>query len=129
MVLTGKYAVRAISQEIYVSCGGSLWESNLLGADSPSTYEEGPGLNWRDLPSFSILNAAFLPPRFFIPLFSSEEPFQRLDCWPPASRRAPLACICPLLCRTGTIWGTEITEKVVWHVVKQYAGQVGIDRR
>jgi site-specific recombinase XerD len=23
-------------------------------------------------------------------------------------------------------WGTEMTEKVVWHVVKQYAGQVGI---
>jgi integrase len=26
----------------------------------------------------------------------------------------------------GTIWGTEMTEKVVWHVVKQYAGKVGI---
>ena len=23
-------------------------------------------------------------------------------------------------------WGTEMTEKVVWHVVKQYAGKVGI---
>jgi hypothetical protein len=78
--------------------GGSVWESNLLGADSPSTYEEGLGLNWKDLPSFGILNAAFLPPRFFIPLFSSEEPFQRLDCWPPASHRAPLACKCSLLC-------------------------------
>jgi site-specific recombinase XerD len=30
------------------------------------------------------------------------------------------------VCRTGTIWGTEMAEKVVWHVVKQYAGQVGI---
>ena len=30
------------------------------------------------------------------------------------------------LCRMGTIWGTEKTEKVVWHVVKQYAGKVGI---
>ena len=30
------------------------------------------------------------------------------------------------VCRTGTIWGTEMTEKVVWHVVKQYAGRVGI---
>ncbi len=30
------------------------------------------------------------------------------------------------VCRTGTIWGTEMTEKVVWHVVKQYAGKVGI---
>lgn len=78
--------------------GGSVWESNLLGADSSSTYEEGLGLNWKDLPSFGILNAAFLPPRIFIPLFSSEEPFQRLDCWPPASHRAPLACKCSLLC-------------------------------
>ena len=30
------------------------------------------------------------------------------------------------VCRTGTIWGTEMTEKVVWHVVKQHAGQAGI---
>ena len=30
------------------------------------------------------------------------------------------------VCRTGKIWGTEMTEKVVWHVVKQYAGKVGI---
>jgi site-specific recombinase XerD len=30
------------------------------------------------------------------------------------------------VCRTGTSWGSEITEKVVWHVVKQYAGQAGI---
>jgi site-specific recombinase XerD len=25
-----------------------------------------------------------------------------------------------------TIWGAEMTVKVVWHVVKQYAGKVGI---
>ena len=30
------------------------------------------------------------------------------------------------VCRMGTIWGTEMAEKVVWHVVKQYAGKVGI---
>jgi site-specific recombinase XerD len=30
------------------------------------------------------------------------------------------------VCRTGTTWGDEITEKVVWHVVKQYAAQAGI---
>jgi site-specific recombinase XerD len=30
------------------------------------------------------------------------------------------------VCRTGMIWGTEMTEKVVWHVVKQYAEEVGI---
>src|SRR3989440_4632432 len=32
------------------------------------------------------------------------------------------------VCRMGTIWGTEMTEKVVWHVVKQYAGKVGISK-
>ncbi len=30
------------------------------------------------------------------------------------------------VCRTGTIWGNEMTEKVVWHVVRQYAGKIGI---
>ena len=30
------------------------------------------------------------------------------------------------VCRKGTTWGTEMTEKVVWHVGKQYAGQVRI---
>src|SRR5258708_9224191 len=30
------------------------------------------------------------------------------------------------VCRTGTIWGNEMTEKVVWHVVNQYAGKMGI---
>lgn len=32
------------------------------------------------------------------------------------------------VCRTGMAWGTEMTEKVVWHVVKQYAGQLGISK-
>jgi hypothetical protein len=75
-----------------------VWESNLLGADSSSTYEEGLGWNWKDLASFGTVNAAFLPPRFFIPLFSWEEPFRRLDCWPPVSHRAPLVCRCSLSC-------------------------------
>ena len=30
------------------------------------------------------------------------------------------------VCRNGTVWGTEVTEKVVWHVVKEYAGRLGI---
>jgi site-specific recombinase XerD len=30
------------------------------------------------------------------------------------------------VCRKGTVWGTEVTEKVVWHVVKEYAGPRGI---
>jgi site-specific recombinase XerD len=30
------------------------------------------------------------------------------------------------VCRTGTAWDSGITQKVVWHIVKQYAGQAGI---
>jgi site-specific recombinase XerD len=32
------------------------------------------------------------------------------------------------VCRSGMVWGTEMTEKVVWHVVKQYAGLIGISK-
>ncbi len=32
------------------------------------------------------------------------------------------------VCRTGTIWGEEMTEKVVWHVVKEYAGILGVSK-
>ena len=32
------------------------------------------------------------------------------------------------VCRTGMAWGTEMTEKVVWHVVKQYAERLGISK-
>jgi site-specific recombinase XerD len=32
------------------------------------------------------------------------------------------------VCRTGMAWGTEMTEKFVWHVVKQYARQMGISK-
>jgi hypothetical protein len=28
------------------------------------------------------------------------------------------------VCRTGVVWGMKITEKVVWHVVKEYAGRL-----
>ena len=30
------------------------------------------------------------------------------------------------VCRSGAVWGTEITEKVVWHVVKEYANRLGV---
>jgi len=30
------------------------------------------------------------------------------------------------VCRQGAVWGTEITEKVVWHVVKEYANRLGV---
>jgi site-specific recombinase XerD len=32
------------------------------------------------------------------------------------------------VCRKGVVWGTDITEKVVWHVVKEYAGRLGISK-
>ena len=32
------------------------------------------------------------------------------------------------VCRTGTTWGNKMTEKVVWHVVKQYAGELGVSK-
>jgi len=28
--------------------------------------------------------------------------------------------------RRGVVWGTKITEKVIWHVVKEYAKQLGV---
>ena len=50
---------------------------------------------------------------------------QTIDGWLEASgitEGRVFRCVC----RTGIAWGSEITEKVVWHVVKQYAGQAGI---
>jgi site-specific recombinase XerD len=32
------------------------------------------------------------------------------------------------VCRKGVVWGTEITEKVVWHVVKEYAERLGVSK-
>ena len=32
------------------------------------------------------------------------------------------------VCRTGVVWGTKITEKVVWHIVKQYAEKLGVSK-
>ena len=32
------------------------------------------------------------------------------------------------VCRTGAVWGARITEKVVWHVVKEYAGKLGVSK-
>src|SRR5882757_2141235 len=80
-LLLPRFFVTSVTSKGY---GGSVWESKLLGADSTSTSEEALGRNWKDLASFGTLIAAFLPPRFLIPLFSSEEPFQRLCCYPPA---------------------------------------------
>jgi site-specific recombinase XerD len=49
---------------------------------------------------------------------------ETLDCWLEAAHIEQgriLRCVC----RTGGTWGDQITEKVVWHVVKQYAASVG----
>jgi site-specific recombinase XerD len=32
------------------------------------------------------------------------------------------------VCRKGAVWGTEMTEKVVWHVVKEYANRLGVSK-
>ena len=50
---------------------------------------------------------------------------QTVDDWLVAARVAD-GRLFRRVCRTGTIWGEEMTEKVVWHVVKQYAGKLGI---
>ena len=31
------------------------------------------------------------------------------------------------ICRAGTIWGDGMTERIVWHVVKAYAGKLNLD--
>ncbi len=50
-----------------------------------------------------------------------------IDDWLQASRVTE-GRVFRRVCRTGMAWGTEMTEKVVWHVVKQYAGQLGISK-
>lgn len=32
------------------------------------------------------------------------------------------------VCRRGVVWGAQVTEKVVWHVVKEYAGKLRISK-
>ena len=50
-----------------------------------------------------------------------------IDDWLQASRVTE-GRVFRRVCRRGMAWGTEMTEKVVWHVVKQYAGQLGISK-
>jgi site-specific recombinase XerD len=52
---------------------------------------------------------------------------QAIDDWLGAARLKG-GRVFRRVCRTGMAWGTEMTEKVVWHVVKQYAGQLGISK-
>ena len=32
------------------------------------------------------------------------------------------------VCRRGVVWGTKISEKVVWHVVKEHAEKLGVSK-
>jgi site-specific recombinase XerD len=32
------------------------------------------------------------------------------------------------ICRKGAVWGSGITEKVVWHVVREYAAKLGLSK-
>ena len=52
---------------------------------------------------------------------------QTIDSWLAIAQIAQ-GKIFRCVCRTGTVWGTEITEKVVWHVVKEYAGRLGVSK-
>ncbi len=50
-----------------------------------------------------------------------------LDKWIAA---AELSCgkLFRCVCRARKCWGTRVTERVVWHVVKQYAAKLSISR-
>ena len=50
---------------------------------------------------------------------------QTIDDWLTVAQLAQ-GKIFRCVCRTGVVWGTKITEKVVWYVVKQYAEKLGI---
>jgi len=52
---------------------------------------------------------------------------QTIDDWPAIAQVAH-GKIFRCVCRKGAVWGTEITEKVVWHVVKEYAEMLGVSK-
>jgi site-specific recombinase XerD len=52
---------------------------------------------------------------------------QTIDDW-LAVARIGHGRIFRCVCRKGAVWGTAITEKVVWHVVKEYAGRLGVSK-
>jgi site-specific recombinase XerD len=49
---------------------------------------------------------------------------QTIDDWLMAAR-VTNGRLFRCVCRAGTAWGKGMTEKVVWHVVKNYAGKLG----
>ncbi|HXY13580.1 MAG TPA: tyrosine-type recombinase/integrase [Terriglobales bacterium] len=52
---------------------------------------------------------------------------QTIDVWLGAAQIAH-GRVFRCVCRRGMAWGTKITEKVVWHVVKEYAEKLGISK-
>jgi len=52
---------------------------------------------------------------------------QTIDHWVSVAKIAH-GKIFRCVCRTGAVWGTKITEKVVWHVVKGYAEMLGVSK-
>jgi site-specific recombinase XerD len=52
---------------------------------------------------------------------------QTIDDWMAIAQIAQ-GKIFRCVCRKGTVWGTQITEKVVWHVVKEYAERLGVSK-
>ena len=52
---------------------------------------------------------------------------ETLDDWLDAAdiRRGRLS---RRVCRKGTVWRTLVIEKVVWHIVKESAGRLGISK-
>ena len=52
---------------------------------------------------------------------------QTIDDWLSVAKIAH-GRIFRCVCRTGAVWGTKITEKVVWHVVKGYAERLGVSK-
>ena len=52
---------------------------------------------------------------------------QTIDHWLSESQIAR-GRIFRCVCRRGVVWGPKITEKVVWHVVKEYAETLGVEK-
>jgi site-specific recombinase XerD len=52
---------------------------------------------------------------------------QTIDDW-LAAARITTGRMFRCVCRAGKAWGEGMTERVVWHVVKQYAAKLGLAR-
>jgi site-specific recombinase XerD len=52
---------------------------------------------------------------------------QTIDDW-LAAARITTGRVFRCVCRAGKTWGEGMTDRVVWHVVKQYAAKLGLPR-